>query len=257
MYKTVVIDYSMIIVDADKFGLSALYQLRGRVGRSSQQAYAYFTFGEFRSLSQEGVKRLQAMQEYTDLGSGFKIAMRDLELRGAGTVLGEKQSGHLEKVGYDMYCKLLEQVIASLKGKQEQETAEIKVDVDIPAEIPNYYISDSQIKMEVIDRISKITDKNMLNSTIQQLSSEFGALPQQVKNLCKIATLKNVFKQYSAKSIIFKRFGKNQIEFISKPNLNANLQKLGVLTQENGTFVLKLPKTDDILSQIEQLINNS
>ncbi len=248
---------TMIIVDADKFGLSALYQLRGRVGRSSQQAYAYFTFGEFRSLSQEGVKRLQAMQEYTDLGSGFKIAMRDLELRGAGTVLGEKQSGHLEKVGYDMYCKLLEQVIASLKGKQEQETAEIKVDVDIPAEIPNYYISDSQIKMEVIDRISKITDKNMLNSTIQQLSSEFGALPQQVINLCKIATLKNVFKQYSAKSIIFKRFGKNQIEFISKPNLNANLQKLGVLTQENGVFVLKLPKTDDILSQIEQLINNS
>lgn len=248
---------TMIVVDADKFGLSALYQLRGRVGRSDQQAYAYFTFGDFKGLSQEGVKRLQAMQEYTDLGSGFKIAMRDLELRGAGTVLGEKQSGHLEKVGYDMYCKLLEQVISALKGKEEQEKQELRVDVDVQAEIPNYYISDNEVKMEVIDRISKIENKLALENELKALSNEFGSLPEQTLNLAKIATLKNIFKQYGATSIIFKTFGKNQIEFNQKPNLPTNLMKLGNLVEENSRFILKLPKKDKIITQIDELIKAS
>ncbi len=248
---------TMIVIDADKFGLSALYQLRGRVGRSSEQAYAYFTFGDFKTLSQEGTKRLQAMQEYTDLGSGFKIAMRDLELRGAGTVLGEKQSGHLERVGYDMYCKLLEQVISALKGKEETESVELKVDIDIQAEIPNYYINDSEIKMEVIDRISKIENKQSLQAELNKLTSEFGALPNQLLNLAKIATLKNIFKSFGAKSIIFKLNGKNQIEFNQEPKLPTNILKMGKLVKENNTFVYKLDKTNDLLKQIDELINNS
>ena len=248
---------TMIVLNADKFGLSAVYQLRGRVGRSSEQAYAYFTFDDFKSLSEEGAKRLQAMQEYTDLGSGFKIAMRDLEIRGAGTVLGEKQSGHLEKVGYDMYCKLLEQVIAMLKGKEEMQAVELKVDVDIQAEIPNYYISDSQIKMEVIDRISKIENKDMLKVELQKLSNEFGALPKQVVNLAKLATLKNIFKNLQAKSIIFKINGKNQIEFINKPALPTKIAKMGELVEQNGSFLFKLPTKSEFSQQIDELINNS
>lgn len=248
---------TMIIIDADKFGLSSLYQLRGRVGRSNQQAYAYFTFSDFRSLTQESAKRLQAIQEYTDLGSGFKISMRDLELRGAGTVLGEKQSGHLEKVGYDMYCKLLEEVISTLKGQEDKQEVEIRVDIDIQAEIPNYYISDDKIKMEVIDRISKIENKDMLKVELQKLSNEFGALPKQVVNLAKLATLKNIFKNLQAKSIIFKINGKNQIEFINKPALPTKIAKMGELIEQNGSFLFKLPTKSEFSQQIDELINNS
>ena len=247
---------TMLVIDADKFGLSTLYQLRGRVGRSSQQAYAYFTFDTFKGLSQDGAKRLQAMQEYTELGSGFKIAMRDLELRGAGTVLGEKQSGHLEKVGYDMYCKLLEQVISALKGKEEQMTAELRVDVDINAEIPNFYIKDSETKMEVIDRISKLKNKLQLNKEIENLSSEFGTLPKETLNLAKIATLKNLFREFGATSITFKANGKNQIEFSKEPNLPKTILSLGEMQNDGGKIVFKLSKNIDLANQIDLLLNN-
>lgn len=247
---------TMVVIDADKFGLSALYQLRGRVGRSSQQAYAYFTFDNFKKLSQEGAKRLQAMQEYTDLGSGFKIAMRDLELRGAGTVLGEKQSGHLEKVGYDMYCRLLEQVISALKGKEEAKETDIRVDADIQAEIPNYYISDGKIKMEVIDRISKIDNVSALKSAIENLKSEFGSLPKQTLNLAKLATIKNALRNYGAFSINFKINGKNQIEFHEKPQLPSRFMRLGDLVQEGEKYVFKLPKSANLEEQVDLIINN-
>ena len=246
---------TMIVIDADKFGLSTLYQMRGRVGRSNQQAYAYFTFDSFKGLSPEGAKRLQAMQEYTDLGSGFKIAMRDLEIRGAGTVLGEKQSGHLEKVGYDMYCKLLEQVISSLKGKQEQEQAIVRVDVDISAEIPDYYITNKELKMQVIDTISKIKDNLNLQNEIDNLTSEYGSMPKQTLNLAKLATLKNLLREFGCVSIIFKSNGKNQLEFNKMPNLPKGIENLGKLNQDGGKYILTLPKTSEIEKQVDSMLS--
>lgn len=246
---------TMIVVDADKFGLSQLYQLRGRVGRSNVQAYAYFTFQAFKALSEEGAKRLQAMQEYTELGSGFKIAMRDLELRGAGTVLGEKQSGHLEKVGYDMYCKLLEQVILSLKGKEEKTEFETKVDVDIQAEIPDYYIGSQETKMEVIDIISKLSSSQEFETQMTRLRFEFGAPPQPTVNLAKIACVKNILKTHGARRIILKQNGKNLIEFDRKPEFELSdtyVEKVGefyqIVFNQNDKIITKL---DNILKSVK------
>ena len=155
-----------------------------------------------------------------------------------------------------MYCKLLEQVISALKGKEEQATAELRVDVDINAEIPNFYIKDSETKMEVIDRISKLKDKLQLNKEIENLSSEFGTLPKETLNLAKIATLKNLFREFGATSITFKLNGKNQIEFSKEPNLPNNILNLGKLENDGGKFVFKLPKTLDLAMQIDLLLNN-
>ena len=246
---------TMIVVDADKFGLSQLYQLRGRVGRSSAQAYAYFTFKAFKALSEEGQKRLQAMQEYTELGSGFKIAMRDLELRGAGTVLGEKQSGHLEKVGYDMYCKLLEQVIATLKGKEEKTEIDTKVDVDIQAEIPDYYISLQSAKMEIIDIISKLTSQEEFNKQMEKLRFSYGAIPQSTINLAKIACAKNILKSHHARRIIMKQNGKNFIELEKEPDFsipNTRIEKFGeyyhIIFNDNSKIMTNL---DNILENVK------
>lgn len=242
---------TMIVVDADKFGLSQLYQLRGRVGRSSTQAYAYFTFQAFKCLSEEGAKRLQAMQEYTELGSGFKIAMRDLELRGAGTVLGEKQSGHLEKVGYDMYCKLLEQVIATLKGKEEKRDFETKVDIDIQAEIPDYYINSQETKMEVIDIISKLSSVEEFEAQIDKLRFNFGAPPQATINLAKIACVKNILKSYGARRIILKQNGKNFIELDKKPEFSLD----GTKIEKCGDFYqMVFNQNDKIVSKLDHIL---
>jgi len=244
---------TMIVVDADKFGLSQLYQLRGRVGRSSAQAYAYFTFGAFKALSEEGQKRLQAMQEYTELGSGFKIAMRDLELRGAGTVLGEKQSGHLEKVGYDMYCKLLEQVIASLKGKEEKADVDTKVDIDIQAEIPDYYINSQSAKMEIIDIISKLSSGTEFETQMEKLRFSYGAVPQATINLAKIACAKNILKSHSARRIIMKQNGKNFIELERAPEFlipNTRTEKFGEY------YHIIFNQNDKIMTNLDNILKN-
>lgn len=246
---------TMIVVDADKFGLSQLYQLRGRVGRSSAQAYAYFTFGAFKALSEEGQKRLQAMQEYTELGSGFKIAMRDLELRGAGTVLGEKQSGHLEKVGYDMYCKLLEQVVATLKGKEEKAEVDTKIDIDIQAEIPDYYINSQSAKMEIIDIISKLASEKEFETQMEKLRFSYGAVPQATINLAKIACAKNILKSHGARRIIMKQNGKNFIELEREPEFaipNTQTENFGeyyhVIFNQNDKIMTNL---DNILKNVQ------
>ena len=153
---------TMIIQDADRFGLSQLYQLRGRVGRSNRMAYAFLLYQRDKMLKEVAEKRLAAIREFTDLGSGFKIAMRDLEIRGAGNLLGESQSGHMAAVGYDLYCKMLNEAVSQLKGEKEEADYATTIDLDIDAFIPESYIKNEYQKLDIYKRIATIeTEEEM------------------------------------------------------------------------------------------------
>ena len=182
---------TMIIQDADRMGLSQLYQLRGRVGRSSRTAYAFLMYKRDKMLKEEAEKRLQAIREFTELGSGIKIAMRDLEIRGAGNVLGAEQHGHMEAVGYDLYCKLLNQAVLELKGeRKEEDTYETVVDCDIDAYIPTSYIKNEYQKLDIYKRISSIENEDEHMDMQDELMDRFGEMPKPVENLLKVAALK-------------------------------------------------------------------
>ena len=181
---------TMIIHDADHFGLSQLYQLRGRVGRSNRTAYAFLMYRRNKMLKEVSEKRLQAIREFTELGSGIKIAMRDLELRGAGNILGGEQHGHMEAVGYDLYCKMLNEAVKNLKGGVPEETFETTVDCNINAYIPPYYIKNEFQKLDIYKRISDIETEDEYMDIQDELMDRFGNIPKPVENLLKIARLK-------------------------------------------------------------------
>lgn len=183
---------TIIIQNADRFGLSQLYQLRGRVGRSARAAYAFLLYKRDKLLSEEAQKRLKAIKEFTELGSGIKIAMRDLEIRGAGSVLGSVQHGHMQAVGYDMYCKLLNAAVKKLKGESlEYEEYETSIDVDIDAYIPSSYIKSEEQKLDIYKRIAAIeADEDMMDMQ-DELIDRFGELPQPVINLLTISQLRS------------------------------------------------------------------
>lgn len=191
---------TLIVIEADKLGLAQLYQLKGRIGRSDKMAYAYFTYNPNKLLSVDAYKRLDAIMEFTELGSGFKIAMRDLEIRGAGNVLGKEQHGHMEKVGYELYCKLLNEAVEELKGKKEQQTLPIKVDIICPAYIPKDYALE-QDKIKYYAKISEIDSKETLIDLKNSMINAFGEMPNQVENLLKIALIKNLAIKIGAKRI--------------------------------------------------------
>ncbi len=197
---------TLIVIDSDKLGLSQLYQLRGRIGRSDRLAYAYFTFDGNKVLTEQAYKRLEAIMEFTDLGSGFKIAMRDLEIRGAGNVLGKEQHGHLEKVGYDMYCKLLQDAVKELKGEKVKERKEIKVDISLSAYIPEEYIASETERIKRYGEISEISDEKGLEEIVQELKDSYGDLPQEVSNIIYIALLKNLAQQEDVKRIFINNY---------------------------------------------------
>ena len=182
---------TMIVHDADRMGLSQLYQLRGRVGRSNRTSYAFLMYKRDKLLKEEAEKRLQAIREFTELGSGIKIAMRDLEIRGAGNVLGAEQHGHMEAVGYDLYCKMLNEAVLALKGETvESETYETVVECDINAYIPAYYIKNEYQKLDIYKRISAIETEDEYMDMQDELTDRFGDIPKSVENLLKIAALK-------------------------------------------------------------------
>jgi transcription-repair coupling factor (superfamily II helicase) len=184
---------TLIIENADAMGLSQLHQLRGRVGRSSRKAYAYFTYAPRKVLSEISTKRLNAIREFTEFGSGFKIAMRDLELRGAGNILGAQQHGHMENVGYDMYLKLLAEAVKEEKGETDTTTdVECLVDVNIDAHIPESYISNLSQRLDVYRRISDIRNKEDCEDVIDELTDRFGKIPTAVMGLIDIALIRNI-----------------------------------------------------------------
>ncbi len=183
---------TLIIDNADRMGLSQLHQLRGRVGRSSRRAYAYFTFTRGKVLSEISQKRLSAIREFTEFGSGFKIAMRDLEIRGAGNILGGEQHGHMESVGYDMYLKLLNEAVAQLRGEEPEEPAEeCVVDMQVTAHIPEDYIDSTPLRLEVYRHIAQIKTYEDSSDVIDELIDRFGEPPQAVYGLIDVALLRN------------------------------------------------------------------
>lgn len=183
---------TLIIENADCMGLSQLHQLRGRVGRSSRRAYAYFTFVQNKVLSEISQKRLTAIREFTQFGSGFKIAMRDLELRGAGNILGAQQHGHMEDVGYDMYLKLLSEAVNEEKG-QSNSSAELEclIDVQIQAHIPEDYIQSLSQRLDIYRHISDIRNKEDARDVTDELIDRFGEPPQAVLGLIDIALVRS------------------------------------------------------------------
>ena len=188
----------MIIHDADKLGLSQLYQLRGRIGRSNRTSYAFLMYKRDKVLREVAEKRLQAIREFTDLGSGFKIAMRDLEIRGAGNILGAEQSGHMEAVGYDLYCKMLNEAVLIMKGEREEaDSFETTIDLDMDAYIPATYIKNELQKLTMYKRIATIESTTEYEDMLDELNDRFGDLPKAVVNLLNIALLKaNAHKAY-------------------------------------------------------------
>lgn len=182
---------TLIIEDSDRFGLSQLYQLRGRVGRSNKRAYAYFTFRREKVLSEIASKRLNAMREFTQFGSGFRIALRDLEIRGAGSILGGKQHGHMEAVGYDMYLRLLTEAIAEEKGEPVEKAADCSVDIRIDAHIPEKYIESSAQRIDAYKKIAAIETPEDKIEMIDELIDRYGEPPKSVTGLIEAALLRN------------------------------------------------------------------
>ena len=181
---------TMIIQDADNMGLSQLYQLRGRVGRSNRTAYAFLMYRQNKMLKEVAEKRLSAIREFTELGSGFKIAMRDLEIRGAGNLLGAQQHGHMEAVGYDLYCKMLNEAVKSLKGEAPPEQFDTTMELDVNAFIPPSYIPNEFQKLDIYKRIAVIENPEEKEEMLEELIDRFGEPPKSVENLLEIALLK-------------------------------------------------------------------
>ena len=181
---------TIIVENADRLGLAQLYQIRGRVGRSDRQAYAYITYKRDKLLSEVADKRLKAIREFTEFGSGFKIAMRDLEIRGAGSLLGEIQHGHMEQVGYDTYCNLLDQVVKEMQGIEIEEEQEIQIDINISSYIPDSYIDSSSQKIEVYQNIAICRTEEDIQNVIDEIIDRYGVMPKELENLIEVARIK-------------------------------------------------------------------
>lgn len=196
---------TMIITDSNRLGLSQLYQLRGRIGRSSRIAYAYFTYDRSTSISEVAQKRLQAIKEFTEFGSGHKIAERDLEIRGSGSILGSRQSGHIEKIGYDLYMKYLKDAVMKLKGLDVEEEIETTIDLKLDSFIPKDYIADDKTRLEIYKKISVLSTEEEYSDLVDELIDRFSDFPDEVSNLMDIALLKNKAQRAKVSSILERR----------------------------------------------------
>ncbi|MBQ8430935.1 MAG: transcription-repair coupling factor, partial [Clostridia bacterium] len=196
---------TLIVLNSQNLGLSQMYQLRGRVGRSDEQAYAYFTYPAGKTITIEATNRLEALAENTELGSGFKIAMRDLQLRGAGELLGKEQHGHMIKVGYDMYVKLLEETVQRLNGENIIVNKEVKIDIGINAKIPSYFVENEQEKLKIYSKISNISSVETQKEIVAELKSGYGKLPKEVLQLTNVALIKALAQKVGVKRVVIEK----------------------------------------------------
>lgn len=218
-----------IIIDADKYGLSQLYQLRGRVGRSTKLAYAYLMHKKGKALNEIAEKRLRAIREFTEFGAGFKIAMRDLEIRGAGNLLGTQQHGHMVSVGYELYCKLVDEAVMLLKGEKIKKKEEVHININMPAYIPENYIYDEVVKFNVYKQIAEIRSMEEMDDVLVELEDRFGTSPKEVINLARVSYIKSMAEEIGIvnisekdKTVQFKYAGNRQrpVEFYKRPKIN-------------------------------------
>ena len=219
---------TIIVENADRLGLAQLYQIRGRVGRSREQAYAYITYKREKLLSEVADKRLKAIKEFTEFGSGFKIAMRDLEIRGAGSLLGEIQHGHLEQVGYDTYCKLLDEVVKDIQGMPYEEEKEVQIDLDVSSYIPDEYIENTAQKIEVYQNIAISKTEEDICDVVDEVTDRYGNMPDELENLLDIARIKNLCKD---KNIIKVSQKINNIVFYLD-NSRFNMDNIDLIVQK-------------------------
>ncbi|HVI42634.1 MAG TPA: TRCF domain-containing protein, partial [Anaerovoracaceae bacterium] len=227
---------TIIILDADRFGLSQLYQLRGRVGRSTRMSYAYLMYQKDKVLTELAEKRLRAIKEFTEFGAGFHIAMRDLEIRGAGNLLGTEQHGHMVNIGYELYCKLVDDAVRALGGEiVNPDREETSIEIDVPAYISDTYISDELLKLQMYKKIAAIRDKEDVAEVIDELIDRFGELPQEVENLVKVSHIREMAEKAGIiriheeqKKIVYDFHEKNQL----------TPQRISELSAEYGMGIL-------------------
>ena len=267
---------TLIVCEAEKFGLSQLYQLRGRVGRSNRTAYAFFMYTSEKSLKGESEERLNTIRQFTALGSGIKIAMKDLEIRGAGNLLGVSQSGRIEQVGYDLYMKLLNEAVNYIKKDGEEASVEnfvedydTVVDIDINAYIPDTYIDDEETRLYVYRKISQANSDEEFTELQEELKDRFGELPKEILNLLFIAKLKiKAHKLFITRLIIkkdnFSMFfaGKNKLDVESIFNI-ADVYKnnIRLVDGANPSLIYRakdkdVPNTLEMLKISDEVINS-
>ncbi|MDD4548949.1 MAG: transcription-repair coupling factor [Syntrophomonadaceae bacterium] len=230
---------TIIIDEADKMGLAQLYQLRGRVGRSNRIAYAYLIYRPDRIISETAQKRLNSIREFNELGSGIKIALRDLEIRGAGNILGSEQHGYIQAVGFDMYCRLLEQEAARIKGNQGPERINPQMDIDVDYYIPDSYIPDSGTKMRIYRRMLLVLEHQEIEDIRNELRDRFGPLPQPVENFLRIASLRIVAREKEIKTL--RRKGRHiQIQLADRLPHSFSLNIEGYKMKKINDYTLEL-----------------
>ena len=254
---------TLIIEDADKMGLAQLHQIRGRVGRSGRRAYAYMTYRKGKVLSEVASKRLSAIREYAEFGSGFKIAMRDLEIRGAGNILGPEQSGFLVSVGYDMYLKLLEEAVLEERGEKKPVQAECAADLAVSAHIPDRYVPSPEQRMDLYRRIAKIRTEEDADDMVDELIDRFGDPPRPVNNLISVALLRGRAAQCGISEISQKGMALNftldefDLERISRLcALDRYKGKLLFSAGEKPYLSLKVKKGEDVLKLGDRLVGD-
>ena len=261
---------TMIIHDADRLGLSQLYQLRGRVGRSNRMAYAFLLYRRDKLLKEVAEKRLAAIREFTELGSGFKIAMRDLEIRGAGNLLGAEQHGHMEAVGYDLYCKMLNEAVKQEKGEMDEDIFNTTIDLNVDAYIPDSYISNEFQKLDIYKRIASIENEEEMDDLLEELIDRFGDVPRKVQQLLHIALLKAFAHSVYVTAVEQKT---DTIKIVMYEKAKVDPKKIpGLLEAYHGNLVLKAEatpyflyqkkgknkkeKSEDVLELVKKLLND-
>ena len=253
---------TIIVENADRLGLAQLYQIRGRVGRSDKQAYAYVTYKRDKLLSEVADKRLKAIKEFTEFGSGFKIAMRDLEIRGAGSMLGEMQHGHMEQVGYDTYCKLLDEVIKEMQGIEVVEEQDVQIDLAVSSYIPDNFIENSSQKIEIYQNIALCRTEEELQNVIDEVIERYGRLPKELENLIDIARIKqlarkaNILKIAQRENGIVFYFVKEKI----KPEMvNTLITKYPMLVKFSNAVepyvTLRIKENENIIEKAKEFLN--
>lgn len=223
---------TIIVENADRLGLAQLYQIRGRVGRADKQGYAYITYRRDKLLSEVADKRLKAIKEFTEFGSGFKIAMRDLEIRGAGSLLGEIQSGHMEQVGYDTYCKLLDEVVKEMQGITVKQEKDIQIDINLSSYIPENYIEDTAQKIEIYQDIALCRNDKDIEDVIDEIIDRYGSMPQEVENLIEIARIKILCRTANVLKIVQRTDA--VVFYLDKNNIKIDEKMINILVEKYG-----------------------